>query len=175
MVRACGAHPSLADVRFLAACLLGFAAFLRYEEIAKLNCNDVEFFTNHVEIKIRSSKNDQLRQGDRVLVARSGKLTCPVAMLERYMAMGGLSSSSGILFRPLTRGGEQLRPTGKLSHTRLRELLLDRLESLGYSKSDFGVHSLRSGGATAAAQAGVPDRLFKRHGRWNLIVPKDGC
>ena len=63
--------------------LLGFAAFLRYEEIAKLNCNDVEFFTNHVEIKIRSSKNDQLRQGDRVLVARSGKPTCPVAMLER--------------------------------------------------------------------------------------------
>jgi len=25
MVRACGPHPSLADVRFLAACLLGFA------------------------------------------------------------------------------------------------------------------------------------------------------
>jgi len=84
--------------------LLGFAAFLRYEEIAKLNCNDVAFFTNHVEIKIRSSKNDRLRQGDCVLVARSGKLTCPVAILERYMAMGGLSSSSGILFRPLSRG-----------------------------------------------------------------------
>ena len=81
MVRACGAHPSLADVQFLAACSLGFAAFLRYEEIAKLNCNDVAFFTNHVEIKIR--KNDRLCQGDRVLVARSCKPTCPVAMLER--------------------------------------------------------------------------------------------
>ena len=28
----------------------------------------------------------------------------------------------------------------------------------------FGMHSLRAGGATAAANAGVPDRLFKRHG-----------
>ena len=28
-------------------------------------------------------------------------------------------------------------------------------------------HSLRSGGATAAANAGIPDRLFKRHGRWS--------
>ena len=32
--------------------------------------------------------------------------------------------------------------------------------------SVIGTHSLRSGGATAAANAGVPDRLFKRHGRW---------
>ena len=78
------------------------------------------------------------------------------------------------MFQPLTRGGEQLRPTRKLSHTRLRELLLDRLESLGYSKSDFGVHRLRSGGATAAAQAGVPDILFKRHGHWKSDSAKDG-
>jgi len=174
MVRACGAKPSLSDVRFLAACLLGFAAFLRYEELSSLKCSDVLFFTEHMEIKIRLSKTDQLRQGDHVLVARSTKITCPVAMLECYMGMGGLSSSSGILFRPLAKGGEQLRSTGQLSHTRMRELLLDRLGSLGYSKSDFGVHSLRSGGATAAAQAGVPDRLFKRHGRWSSDRAKDG-
>ena len=29
----------------------------------------------------------------------------------------------------------------------------------------IGTPSLRSGVATAAANAGVPDRLFKRHGR----------
>ena len=53
------------------------------------------------------------------------------------MDMGGLSNSSGILFRSLEKGGEQLHPFGQLSHTRIRELLLDRLESLGFSKSDF--------------------------------------
>ena len=29
-------------------------------------------------------------------------------------------------------------------------------------------------GATAAANAGVPDRLFKRHGRWASESAKDG-
>ena len=29
-----------------------------------------------------------------------------------------------------------------------------------------GVHSLRSGGVSMAAAAGVPDRLIQRHGGW---------
>ena len=33
---------------------------------------------------------------------------------------------------------------------------------------------MRSGGATAAANAKVPDRLFKRHGRWCSESAKDG-
>ena len=40
--------------------------------------------------------------------------------------------------------------------------------------SAIGTHSVRSGGATAAANAGVPDRLFKRHGRWASESAKDG-
>ena len=30
----------------------------------------------------------------------------------------------------------------------------------------FGLHSLRAGGASEAAAAGVPDRLIKRRGGW---------
>ena len=34
---------------------------------------------------------------------------------------------------------------------------------------------LRAGGASAAANAGVPaDRLFQRHGRWNSVSAKNG-
>ena len=36
------------------------------------------------------------------------------------------------------------------------------------------MHSLRSGGATAAANNGVKDRLFKRNGRWKTENVKDG-
>ena len=36
--------------------------------------------------------------------------------------------------------------------------------------SVIGTHSLRSGGATA----GIPDRLFQRHGRWSSDSAKDG-
>lgn len=38
---------------------------------------------------------------------------------------------------------------------------------------DIVLHSLRSGGATAAANAGVNDRCWKRHGRWKGDNSKD--
>ena len=38
--------------------------------------------------------------------------------------------------------------------------------------SFIGTHSLRSGGA-AAANAGISDPLFKRHGRWSSDLAKD--
>ena len=36
-----------------------------------------------------------------------------------------------------------------------------------------GLHSLRSGGASAAYKCDVPDRLFKVHGRWKTENAKD--
>ena len=36
------------------------------------------------------------------------------------------------------------------------------------------MHSLRAGGATAAANTGIKDRLFKWHGCWKSKSAKDG-
>lgn len=36
------------------------------------------------------------------------------------------------------------------------------------------MHSFRAGGAMSAANAGVPDRMFKRYGRWQSENAKDG-
>lgn len=52
--------------------------------------------------------------------------------------------------------------------------MLDAFKDIVPDISAIGTHSLRSGGATAAANAGVPDRLFKRHGRWASESAKDG-
>ena len=52
-------------------------------------------------------------------------------------------------------------------------MLLGALEELGLDKRKFCLHSLRSGGASAAA-AGVNDRLFKKHGSWKSDTAKDG-
>ena len=41
------------------------------------------------------------------------------------------------------------------------------------SGGNFGLHSARSGGATIVANKGVPDRLFKLHGRWVSDKAKD--
>ena len=56
----------------------------------------------------------------------------------------------------------------------MRELFTTKLKELGFDTKQFGLHSLRAGGTTAAANAGVPDRLFKRHGCWRFEVAKDG-
>ena len=57
---------------------------------------------------------------------------------------------------------------------RLRKLLKAKVEELGYPSVDFRVHSLRAGGAMAAADSGMSDRLFKKHGRWPSESTKDG-
>ena len=41
-----------------------------------------------------------------------------------------------------------------------------RLRGSGLECDEYGLHSLRSGGASEAAAAGVKDRLIKRHGGW---------
>lgn len=51
---------------------------------------------------------------------------------------------------------------------------MEKLSQIGLDKSKFALHSLRSGGASAAANAGIPDRWFKRHGRWRSENAKDG-
>ncbi|KAL5496816.1 hypothetical protein EMCRGX_G013176 [Ephydatia muelleri] len=59
-------------------------------------------------------------------------------------------------------------------YSRLRELLLDKIAKLGFDPALFGMHSLPAGGAIAAANAGVQDTLFKRHGCWKSESAKDG-
>ena len=56
----------------------------------------------------------------------------------------------------------------------MRELLRDKLQQLGFSVDEYSLHSLRVGSAKAAAGVGVPDRVFKRHGRWKSDNTKDG-
>ena len=49
---------SLADIRALTFCLLGFAGFLRYDE---LHVGDVTIHDDYMELFIESSKTDQWR------------------------------------------------------------------------------------------------------------------
>ena len=96
---------------------------------------------------------------------------------DGYFSMGGLSTQShDKVFRAVVcaKEGQRLHKGGSISYTRLRKLLLEKIRQLGMDPSAFGMHSLRAGGATAAAGAGVADRLFKRHGRWRSESAKDG-
>jgi len=48
------------------------------------------------------------------------------------------------------------------------------MSELSFKAKEFGIHSLRAGGATTTANVGVPDQLFKCHGLWRSENAKDG-
>ena len=138
MVDSVGQEPSLSNVRLLAVCLVAFAGFMRCDELLKLHCSDVAF---GITITIVSSKTDQYREGSSLVIARTGTLTCPVAMMEKYFFMGSLCTlDQGTVFRAIdsTKNGQRLRKFGGISYTRLRELLLEKIEQLGMDPKAFG-------------------------------------
>ena len=73
------------------------------------------------------------------------------------------------IFRAITttRNISILRICDKhLSYTRERENIIEGLRNIGIKHKRIGVHSLRSGGATAATNVGVENSIFKKHGRF---------
>ena len=54
---------------------------MRAAEVLELRSYDI-VISEMMSVRNTGSKTDQLRQGDEVLLARTGSCTCPVAMLE---------------------------------------------------------------------------------------------
>ena len=115
-----------------------------------------------------------------ILVNPSLSINCPVGVLRRYLDLSGIDVCSTLpLFRPLVFHRSSSSSTlrgGKISYSTCREILRDSLSQLGYNPNDYGLHSLRSGGATSAVYYSghsIPERLLKIHGRWKSDSAKD--
>ena len=96
---------------------------------------------------------------------------------KKYFLQAKFSQTSSLLlFHGIThtKQGEKLQSGGGLSYTWMRELFLSNLKELGFDTKQFSLHNLRAGGVTTAANAGVLDHLFKRHGHWRSELAKDG-
>lgn len=163
--------------RTICACLLAYAGFLRSAELLLIKRSDICFESTYISLFVENSKTDQYRDGAWILIARTGTSLCPVRNLEKYLLWANIDDNSDeYIFRCLSacKSGYKLRDDGKpLSYTALRECFIDAFKS-HVDISKFGLHSLRAGGATAAAKHGVKDRMFKRHGRWVSEKAKDG-
>ena len=87
-------------------------------------------------------------------------------MMNHYLERAGLSCDSPLFCQlVLIKCGYKRRTKG-LSYSRLRDLVQEAVKDFVRNISAICTHTLRRGGATAAANAGLPDRLFKRHARW---------
>lgn len=146
---------------------------MRFNELVNIRFADLTFSDSLVQIFIPKSKTDIFRLGHKLLIARTGKETC----LENHIRISKIANKEEFLFRALQyKKGKHLRSTCNkhISYSRVRELFRTSLDKIGLDKSKFGLHSLRSGGATSAANYSVADRLFKTHGRWRSENAKDG-
>ena len=168
---------SLFDIRTLTIIVLGFAGFLRFNEISNLKCSDILIYDTHTAIFVEKSKTDKYREGSWVLISRTNNSTCPVRILEKYLDMCAFQQDANqFVFCSLskTKSGYIVRKDGKpISYSRLRELFISAIKEVVPNVEAFGLHSLRSGGATQAARSGIPDRLIKKHGRWASETAKD--
>ena len=171
-------NASLVDLRILSMFLLAYSGFLRSAELLNLTRTDIVFYVSYMTVFIEKSKTDIYRDGAWLVISRLHSKLCPVECLDRYFkAADILPDSSEYIFRNLSKcyNGYKLRDENKsMSYTRLRELFKEALSPFVPDIGRFGLHSLRSGGATAAANNGIPDRMFKRHGRWRSENAKDG-
>ena len=178
MVSSLKCDTCLKDSRVATMIRVAFAGFLRSAELLSITSSDIIFHEHYMTIFIQQSKTDIYRDGSWVVIGASDSELCPVMHLKRYLRLAEIpDDSQEYVFRSLSsyKGKYVLRKENKpMTYSRLREIFRANLAPFVDDLSKYGLHSLRSGGATAAANNGIPDRLFKRHGRWKSDKAKDG-
>ena len=122
----CGSFSDSDDVitlRDLAIILIGYAGFMRFNELSSLCCSDITFHDDHFIIDIRSSKTDIYREGKQVPISKGNSVACPYAMLQKYMKTAGLSITyTDFLFKPCYRSkgvSNIIKTNQRLSYVRV--------------------------------------------------------
>ena len=136
---------------------------------------DVKFYNNengdlYAVLMMRPCKNGKYLRGKSVPIVLSGGGT----MIDPVSALWDLYAGDPVpeavehvtpLFRVRSRGA-----TGSLTVDQVRFEVKTLMSNLGLDPARFGAHSLRIGGATAAAAAGVPPSVIRVMGRWNSDI-----
>ena len=164
---------SLADLQVAAMIALGFYGFLRWDDLSRITPEHLVFAPTHLAVCLEKRKNDQFREGSQVVISRADKAPCPVAVVEKFLRKGDHDRNRTIWRRiQNTRNGPKLR-SAPMTYSRASELFKKAVKDEGLDAKEYGLHSLRSGGATTAAALGIPDRLLQRQGGWRTAKAKN--
>ena len=135
--------------------LIGFSGGFRRNEIVSLDYDDLDFVSEGLKIRLKRSKTDQFGEGAvKGLPYFDNIQYCPVVSIKNWLEISKISS--GPLFRRFKKGSN-------LSENRLTDqtvalLIKEYLQLAGIDSKNYSGHSLRSGFATTAAEAGVEER-----------------
>lgn len=169
MLAAC--DSSTRGVRDRALLLVGFTVMARRSELVALDLADVCDVDEGLIVVVRRSKTDQDARGVEVAVPYGSRPdSCPVRTVRAWRGwLASVGIAEGRLFRSVTRHGH----IGEaLSGDGIRRAVRAAAIRAGLPNADaFSAHSLRAGGATAAAKAGTPVAAIARQGRWSPTSP----
>ena len=135
--------------------LIGFSGGFRRNEIVSLNYDDIEFVNEGMKINLRRSKTDQYGEGFlKGIPYFDNPVYCPVISMQNWLKISKIDSGS--LFRRFSKGA-------KLTEIRLTDqtvalIIKKYLQRAGIDSKNYSGHSLRSGFATSAADAGAEER-----------------
>jgi site-specific recombinase XerD len=135
--------------------LIGFSGGFRRNEIVSLDYEDIDFVTEGLKINLRRSKTDQFGEGTvKALPYFNNSQYCPVLSLKKWIEVSNIKS--GALFRRFSKGSKLI--ANRLTDQTVALLIKDYLKLAGIDSKNYSGHSLRSGFATSAAEAGAEER-----------------
>jgi len=178
---ACGVrHKGYCHMVVTTVAVVIFGGMCRYDNASGLYWSNIVFESDGsgFEITFDKRKNAQFRQGNKVLVASSRIVAvCPMRLLrELQLSTDGvvdLHVFRGINGRLVAKSPHATAPAPKkITYDQfLRFLSLWFSGVMGVLVAAFckqlATQSGRSGGASAASNAGVPAELWRHHGDWS--------
>nr|XP_006813956.1 PREDICTED: uncharacterized protein LOC102807347 [Saccoglossus kowalevskii] len=164
-------HPTICDhdkAMLWSAFTLAFFGFLRVSEFiaptsmtfdpqrtlltADITCN------TDLIIALKASKTDPFRRGCNIIIAPSQSSVCAVQAYQAYKAL-----HSSVAHLPAFQFANSNFLTRQAVSNHIRDLLT---RASVPDVNHYTTHSFRSGAATTAADANLPDWLIKALGRW---------
>ena len=135
--------------------LIGFSGGFRRNEIVSLDFDDLDFVSEGLKINLKRSKTDQFGEGSvKGLPYFDNSQYCPVLSLKKWIEISKIDS--GPLFRRFSKGSKLT--ANRLTDQTVALLLKKYLKLAGIESKHYSGHSLRSGFATSAAEAGAEER-----------------
>ena len=147
--------PEMKKMRNKTLLLIGFAGGFRRNELISLDLEDIEFVFEGVKIRLNKSKTDQFGEGFvKGIPHFQNSLYCPVTSLKRWINFSKIKK--GPIFTRFSKGS-------KITNVRLTDqsvalIIKEYLLKAGIDNKNYSGHSLRSGFATSAAEAGAEER-----------------
>jgi site-specific recombinase XerD len=161
-------EDSAIGIRDRALILVGFAGALRRSELVALDREDLRVTEDGLELTIRRSKGDPEGAGRKVGIPYgSRRETCPIRSLQRWLELAGVEA--GAIFHPITRHGRI--ESARLSDGAVALVVKRTAANAGLDPTQYAGHSLRAGLCTAAAAAGVSERvIMQQTGHRSLVT-----